>query len=332
MKDAAIMTVIIPTYNSQDTIEKCLNSVISQNIKQIEIIVVDDGSSDSTVNKVKQIQKKTDVCLKLYKQKNNGPGSARNNGIKRASGKYVTFLDSDDYYDGSYFESVLSVISSKNPDIIFIETVNEKKDGKIIGRDHICRYAKRNKDELVNLQTAGIISWGPCSKIVKKEIADQCTFSNMKVGEDAIYSFGVLTRATSIAFVEKPLYHYVYNTNGQHAAGGDNPWGELLSTIKEVIDRSEKPLEYRKGYYLLSIQAKIINAYRLSSRLTNREAAKAIRPIFKEVEDVYAKAEKKDIKWSIKVLIIFSKMGLYFPIIFASKIRSRNRIKGGCNG
>ena len=100
--DIIKLSVIIPIYNSENYLEECLNSVIQQTLKNIEIICIDDGSTDNSSNIMQKYFEHDDRFV-LIKQKNKGPGLSRNEGIKISRGKYISFLDSDDkYYDDSY--------------------------------------------------------------------------------------------------------------------------------------------------------------------------------------------------------------------------------------
>ena len=111
-------SVIIPTYNSQNTILRALDSVLYQTFKDYEVIVVDDGSSDDTKSVVEEFLQDNEVDFKYIVQKNSGPSSARNRGIKNASGKYIAFLDSDDIWHPQKLEIVNNILQDKNIDII----------------------------------------------------------------------------------------------------------------------------------------------------------------------------------------------------------------------
>ena len=99
------VSVIIPAYNTENQITKCLNSVLNQTLKEIEIIVIDDGSTDNTLELINNF-KLTDSRITVISQENKKQGAARNRGIEIAKGEYIGFVDSDDYIDRDYYEKL----------------------------------------------------------------------------------------------------------------------------------------------------------------------------------------------------------------------------------
>lgn len=112
-----LVSVIIPVYNSEKYIEECLNCVMGQTYGEFEIVVVNDGSTDSS-EKIINALKEKDNRIKYVKQENAGAGEARNTGIQNASGKYVIFLDSDDKIKEDYIEKLVNEIVTKQQDIV----------------------------------------------------------------------------------------------------------------------------------------------------------------------------------------------------------------------
>ena len=108
-----ILSVIIPVYNIKNYLEECLNSVINQTLKEIEIILVDDGSTDGSAKICDNFASKDNRIIVVH-QKNQGAGMARNAGIEIANGKYITFTDGDDYLETSAFETLIKAITAHN--------------------------------------------------------------------------------------------------------------------------------------------------------------------------------------------------------------------------
>ena len=128
------VSVIIPTYNAENTILKCINSIVKQTYKNIEIIIIDDGSTDSTLNKLNDLAKNDDRII-IKKQRNSGVSVARNNGINIASGDYILFVDSDDWLEKTMIEKMIITAQKENTDIVrcnfYDEYVNKTLLGKI---------------------------------------------------------------------------------------------------------------------------------------------------------------------------------------------------------
>lgn len=125
MESKDLVSVVIPTYNRSKVLLKAVKSVLNQTYRNIELIVVDDGSTDDTLEVLQEVN---DKRLKIIHQNNKGACAARNNGIEHAKGEYIAFNDSDDEWTSKKLEEQLIVAQSKNPDIIFTK-INMKQDG-----------------------------------------------------------------------------------------------------------------------------------------------------------------------------------------------------------
>lgn len=118
MNSMCEISVIIPIYNVEKYLEKCVDSVLNQIFKNIEIILVNDGSTDSSGEIMESYQTKFPAIVKGYSKMNGGLSSARNYGLERVNGKYVTFLDSDDYLDEDYLETLYNLAEMNNSDMV----------------------------------------------------------------------------------------------------------------------------------------------------------------------------------------------------------------------
>ena len=116
-------SIIIPTYNVESYIRECLDSVVSQTFTDFELLIIDDGSSDKTVDVVKEYKKRFS-CIKLYSQEHGRQAKARNLGINKASGMYVTFLDGDDYWPANHLEELSKALINNKSDICIAYTIN----------------------------------------------------------------------------------------------------------------------------------------------------------------------------------------------------------------
>ena len=127
------VSVIVPVYNVENYLVKCLDSLVHQTLKDIEIIVVNDGSPDNSQNIIDTYVKKYPKKIKAFSKKNGGQGSARNYGLKYAKGEYIAFVDSDDYVDLDMFFKMYNKAKEDNSDIVICGNKNISLDGKIIG-------------------------------------------------------------------------------------------------------------------------------------------------------------------------------------------------------
>ena len=118
MNNRPLVSIVVPVYNVENYVSKCIQSIFRQTFKNYELIVVNDGSTDNSLSK---LQKFSDNRLKIINQKNKGLSGARNTGIKRAIGKYITFIDSDDWISEDYLEVMVSYARKYNADIVSIK-------------------------------------------------------------------------------------------------------------------------------------------------------------------------------------------------------------------
>ena len=126
------VSIITPVYNVEACIEKSIMSIISQSSKNFELILIDDGSKDKSIEIAKELLKNSDVNYKIITQKNSGVSVARNRGIEEASGEYITFLDSDDYIDSKFVELMYKKAKETQCDVVFCDYSEVDLNGNIL--------------------------------------------------------------------------------------------------------------------------------------------------------------------------------------------------------
>lgn len=317
-----LYSIIMPAFNAGKNLHRSVASVIEQTYQNWELIIVNDGSTDDTL-KIAREYAQRDKRIKVITQENTGPGAARNLGISKCTGEYIAFIDADDYYDENYLTLVDNQNQKEKKDVIFVDFVNETEKGTEYGRSAIYSMRNFSKHNLICMQMTGKMPWGPVVKVIKKSIAETCSFSNLDVGEEAIFSFDVLRKSNLLGFVSKPVYHYVHNENGQHKKGGLDPWNEVVKKMKEHLVDQGCFEEYESTVNSFALRALCISLYRCS--LSNEKGA-AIRKMKQsyynyksqyDFENLNVKAlDKKSI-----IIMICLKSGLIFLIFYASKIR-----------
>lgn len=203
------ISVIIPMYNASKYIDKCLKSLEKQTQKDIEVILINDGSTDNSLDILNKYKSKN---IKVYTQENKGPGAARNLGISLAKSKYIGFVDIDDYIHKDMYKLMLEEIESSNSDIVICDyyAVNNNKN---IYKDN------GTKDMYSNLKTnpklLNIIHPCPWNKIYKRELFNKYKFKENIKYEDFEVIPKILYEAKRISKIDKPLYYYVYNFQGE---------------------------------------------------------------------------------------------------------------------
>lgn len=154
------ISVIVPVYNASTYIGRCIESVQAQTYKKWELILVDDGSKDDSLNICSEYASK-DTRIHVIHQENAGPGIARNTGIDMANGEYIVFIDSDDYIEKEYF----SLLSKHNEDVVFINVQNVDETGRVVRRDFMSNNQHLSKDTILRRQMTGCVNWGGGKKV-----------------------------------------------------------------------------------------------------------------------------------------------------------------------
>lgn len=202
------LSIIIPVYNGEKTIEKCITSIVNNDYKNIEIIVVNDGSKDRTLEILESIQKK-ETRLKIISQKNSGVSKARNTGIKNSTGDYIFFVDSDDYIEKSSIKFLMANIENYDILIFGYQAVENEKvleirklKNEIWDGNNICKNVFDNLSYGVYIQAL----W---NKIYRRTLIEDINFnSDYIVSEDTDFNIQCFDKATKIKILDYIGYNY----------------------------------------------------------------------------------------------------------------------------
>lgn len=191
----AKVSVIIPAYNTEKYIETCLTSLLKQTLEDIEIIVVDDGSTDSTLEVLKEYEKKYPEKIIVYHKENGGQASARNLALSYAKGEYLGFVDSDDWVDLDMYEKMYMKAREENADIVICDMVEHFSDHQIYHNGTLF------KDKFSVTPSA-------CNKIFRADFAGDIRFPIGLWYEDFEYTTKQLMKTERISVIHKGMYHY----------------------------------------------------------------------------------------------------------------------------
>lgn len=213
-----MISVVIPAYNVEKYICQCMDSVVNQTYKELEIIVVDDGSSDNTLQILKRYES-SDKRVSIYEQENKGAGAARNLGLSKASGEYIIFLDADDFSELNMLEEALKFLKEKDADVCVFKSY-EYDD--VTGLEHVIDYSIL--DWMV--PDSNVFSWRdnpkrifnfcngwPWDKLYKKEFVDKhkLEFQEIRTSNDTYFVLTSLALADRICTLRVPLLHHRVN-------------------------------------------------------------------------------------------------------------------------
>ncbi|MBM6992663.1 MAG: glycosyltransferase family 2 protein [Prevotella sp.] len=270
------LSIVIPVYQVAKTLPRCLDSISGQSFRDWQAILVDDASKDGSAAICDQYVKRDRRFQVVHLRKNGGLSAARNTGLEKARGQYVTFIDSDDYIADDTFKTLFEVLST-HPDYDLLEyPIYEHYGSKKI---HLLQFPKKEytNSMLYWLQGKAYEHTYACNKIYKREVFDGVKFPERRSFEDAATLPLVMRNCRIIATTDVGLYYYCYNPDGitEKATVRDltfllNTHTRMLKQVRNFLNRRRKKGElddYASEYYsqVLNIQ---IDVYRAGGRLS----------------------------------------------------------------
>ena len=257
-----LISIIIPIYNNEKFIKACVDSLLNQTYKNIEIILVNDGSTDGSALQCNNIAK-TDNRIVVIHQQNQGVSAARNAGLDKMTGEYVTFVDGDDYVAKDFIECLYNAISKTHADISTCGHYRVNFDGymkKIYNNsenpeDIICISGK---DSITNMFYEKICSASSGSKLYKKDLFNNLRFPDYIMGEDTYVVYHTFKKASLIAHTNKALYYYVQHT--QSVTNSKSNYYKFYDYVRlyDHIIASEDITQNTNSEYFLSIFNRLI--------------------------------------------------------------------------
>lgn len=255
-----LVSVIIPVYNVEKYLRECVDSVLNQSYSNIEILLIDDGSTDGSPD-ICDYYCTIDNRVKCFHKVNGGQGSARNVGIKNASGLFLYFLDSDDYIDTSLFSSVIPYMLVNNLDLCFFSADVVLEDGeKWDENDYIrnCKYEpKDGKTLFTQLRKNNEYIVSNCLFITKKEVIDnnQLLVPEGMFYEDNYFLFQLMMVALNVGVINKSLYYRRVHSNSTmtHKEGYEKKVNSALKVINQFASFETDNEEISRSIRQISI-------------------------------------------------------------------------------
>lgn len=319
-----LISIIIPVYNVEKYISKCLNTSIRQTYKNIEIIVVNDGSTDKSGIICDEFAKE-DPRIKVIHTTNKGVSSARNLGIREANGKYITFIDSDDYVNERYIEILYNLCKNEKADIGICGTMDVSENEEIICKSKIIKktlnYEATIKELLLEKYFTNVI-W---AKMYKKEIFCDVKFNlKTKIGEDLELLYQVIKRCKIINVdTSKYLYYYRRREGCITSQRYNENWKREIEIVETIINdfknNNSSLYKYAIKRYI-RINVTCIN--KIIKTNGNNNSIKKLRDnIIKYKDDMFFKAKLKE-KIQIYLIVNNLKQYIYIVRLLIKKINS----------
>lgn len=204
-------SIIIPFYNSQTTLGRCLDSISQQSYRSFEVLMIDDGSSDNSAEIAEAFAKK-DYRFVLIQQSNGGPSSARNCGLDLARGEIIAFVDSDDYVVSDYLQQLYVAFCADNAQVVFFG-VNQIDPitNKVFTRN-ISKLPSNAVEQIITLTKADLFGY-TWIKAISRELIGSCRFDEaLNLFEDEVFTCQIMQKQPVISLIEKPLYNQIVQT------------------------------------------------------------------------------------------------------------------------
>ncbi len=257
------VSIIVPVYQVEKYIEKCLNSLINQTYKNIEIILIDDGSQDRSGEICDEFANR-DSRIRVFHKKNEGVSVARNIGIENSNGEYITFVDSDDYVDRNYVEELINSCVNNDSDISFCGVQNENENGEI---STITRQIEKKLHgnamlkEMFDEKYFVSVCW---AKLYKKSVIGNIRFdSNMRIAEDLKFLYEI-SKNVNNSYINtlQPMYHFLQRENSATKVLFNEDWKKEIDLCEKIILDTREDRDLRKyiikRYFKVCINCLII--------------------------------------------------------------------------
>lgn len=312
-----LISVIIPVYNTAQYLSRCLDSIISNSYDNLEIICINDGSTDESLNILREYEAK-DNRIVVVDVSNGGVSKARNIGLERASGEFICFIDSDDWIHKKFFSTLLYFAEKTKAEIVvssFIRTGDYVRDEQINLSDIKTQYYKRNALENHDFNS---FIWG---RIYSKNVIKNLRFVNeVKISEDTLFNIEVISNNEDIRVVllNAELYYY-YNRPDSAINTSSGLDFKVLSYI--YLDRAEKSdSKYAKEIYLNEAFKNTFSVRYLTKSVTDKALSNEIKALIKHC----LKLERKIKPFDFKKSVLYRALA-HFPLLYTSfrKIKER---------
>lgn len=249
-----LISVIVPVYNVEKYIHKCVDSILNQTYRKLEIILVDDGTPDDSGNICEEYALK-DERIKVYHKKNGGLSDARNYGIDRATGSYLAFVDSDDYIDEDYIEFLYKLISKGYKLSLCSLRVRYLSNGRITNKGNGKEVIISGKKCIEMMCYHDEVDTAAYGKLIHRDLFQKVRFPKGKIFEDIGTMYKIFDQCNEIICCFKPKYNYIIREGSIVTSGFSEKkydFIEMTDEMADYVDRKYKDLESatirRRGY------------------------------------------------------------------------------------
>ena len=294
------ISIIVPIYNEEENLRKCIESLINQTYKELEIILINDGSTDKSKEIIESFKDKRIVAIH---KKNTGISDTRNTGIDKSTGDYIMFVDSDDYLELNCIERLIETAEKENSEIVmfnyYLETPSKRIEIKLPKIE--ARNLKEDKDLLTKIHL------GPCTKIFKAELIKDNLFPlNLKY-EDVPFVVEAVIKAGKISFIPDYLYHYVIKKSGETITRDERIFD--IITICAIVEKKLEQIDYvnKTNFFVKVLSYYLKNSRYIPNINLRNEFIDAVYIYLKRIDKDWRKSSYLKQESKIKRVIITHK-------------------------
>ena len=251
MEKSIKLSIVAAVYNLEKYLPRCLEALVNQTLQEIEILCVDDGSTDSAPQIIEEYQKKYPDKIKVFHKENGGEFTTRNYGLERAIGEYVTFVDTDDYVEPNWAEKLYNAAKENDADLAVcgFERI-DLKTNKVVATNMI-NFGNTVKEINSKDDYLLFINPAPWNKVYKREKIKDLRFLPFRGFNDTMFLASCYTKMKKIAFIPDVLYHYYLRYDSQIHTVNEQDVNNLKKYLLEVKDLYKKSNKYEEMKYIL---------------------------------------------------------------------------------
>lgn len=308
-KNNDLISIIVPVYNVESYLKRCVDSLLSQTIHNYEILLIDDGSTDES-GYICDIYSKKYSFVKTFHKENGGLSDARNYGIDRASGAYLTFVDSDDYVRNDYLEILYNLIIINKADIsigVWKEVYDDGSEKTIYPNRKKIEITDDNNVMLEKMLYQKLFDTSACAKLYKKELFCKIKFPKGKLYEDLATIYKTFLLAKRISYTNEPIYYYYKRINSITNScfkEKDLDLLEISETLLNDINNYERKNNLNGFLKKAAVTRYLSSNFSILLKVKNEDKYKSIREkCYSNIRKYYSINRKARIKNNIALVL-----------------------------
>ncbi|PWL44103.1 MAG: glycosyl transferase family 2 [Bacillota bacterium] len=279
------VSIIVPVYNTKDYLKQCLDSLVAQTLEDLEILVVDDGSTDGSTEIVREFSERYPERLKAYFKDNAGQASARNYALQYAKGEYIGFVDSDDWVDSSMYEVMLAFAQKEMLDIVVCNLDDHFSNGKVIAYD-----TNHAKNKFMQTPSA-------CNKLFSKNLIGNQTFMDGIWYEDFNFTTKLLMKTECIGYCAEFFYHCHSRTVSTMNNHNSPKNLDIIVAVDDILDFARRNFlydKYEKDIEYIVLEHVLITTINRVARQKHPEKNRVIAELRHYVKNKYPKFQRDE--------------------------------------